>query len=335
VNILNRLVAWWRRPRFNVDAVATGGAPDPLAVMTAMVKDMLIDRRSERRSKAWRVAFFALIFITPVIFYSVVYSYAAGFRFGPKVDVVGVVHIDGEISADSAASAERINASLKTAFESQHVKAVVLSIDSPGGAPVEAERIYGAIKQLRAANPKPVVAVINNIGASAAYMVALHADRIVAARYSLVGSVGAIMQGWDFHKAMERFDVAARVYASGDLKSMLNPYTAMSAAADNKAKDLVAKMGQQFRSELDVQRKGKLKPGIDYSSGEVWGGIEAKDVGLIDELGTIDDVVKGFANAKAHDFGPSARTVPFLSTAGDWLRGVMIGALGQQEFRLR
>lgn len=335
MNILNRILSWWRRPHFNVDAVATDASPDPLTVMTAMVKDMLIDRRSERRSKAWRVAFFALIFITPVIFYSVVYSYAAGFRFGPKEDVVGVVHIDGEISADSAASAERVNASLKTAFESKHVKAVVLSIDSPGGAPVEAERINGAIKQLRAANPKPVVAVINNIGASAAYMVALHADRIVAARYSLVGSVGAIMQGWDFHKAMERFDVAARVYASGDLKSMLNPYTAMSPAADNKAKDLVSKMGKQFRAELDLARTGKLKPGIDYSSGEVWGGIEAKEVGLIDAIGTIDEVLKGFENAKAHDFGPSARTVPFIGAASSWVRDLVLDAIGAREMRLR
>ena len=333
--MFKRLLGWWNRPRYQIDAVVSGGSADPTMVLTAMVKDLLNDRRSERRSRTWRMALFALIFLGPMIFYAALYAYGAGYRFGPRTEVVGVVHIDGEISADSAASAERVNAALKSAFESKHVKAVVLTIDSPGGAPVEAERIYGAIKQLRAANPKPVVAVINNLGASAAYMVALHADRIVAARYSLVGSIGAILQGWDFHKALERVNVAARVYASGDLKGMLNPYTPMTKAADSKAQDLVTKMGQQFRGELDQQRGGKLKPGIDYSSGEVWGGVEAMEVGLIDEIGTLDDVVKSFENAKVHDFGPGTRSVPFIGAASDWLRGVVLDAVGVSGMRLR
>jgi protease IV len=144
------------------------------------------------------------------------FSFSLGWRAGPLGDVVGVVRIEGEISAGGVASANRIVPALQQAYESRNVKAVVISIDIPGGAPVEAERIYRAIDALKASEIKrPIVAVINNMGASAEYMIALHADKIYAGQYSLVGSVGAVLTGWDFSRAISRVDVAQRVYASG------------------------------------------------------------------------------------------------------------------------
>lgn len=187
----------------------------------------------------------------------------------------------------------------------------------------QAERIYTAIDSWRKSHPKPVIAVINNLGASAAYMVALHCDEIYAGKYSLVGSIGAVLSGWDFHKALERVDVGQRVYASGNLKAMLNPYLPMSPEADNKAKDLVAKMGQQFRLELETERKGKLASGVDFGSGEIWGGIEAQKLGLIDGVSTLDQVVKSrWPDLKIHGFGPgNANGLPLIGTSvGQMLR---------------
>ena len=88
-----------------------------------------------------------------------------------------------------------------------------------------------------------MVAVINNLGASAAYMVALNADRIIAAKYSFVGSIGAIMAPWQLDKAIAKVDVAQRVYASGKLKAFLNPFTPVSPEVDRKAQQLVDQMG--------------------------------------------------------------------------------------------
>jgi protease-4 len=134
--------------------------------------------------------FQALVFGLPVllgIVYFLFFLSSTGFRWGPFGDVVGVVRIEGQISSTDHASADSIVPLLEKAFANPNVKAVVLSIDSPGGAPVEAERIYTAIGSLKRKHPKPVVAVINNLGASAAFLIALHADKIVAGRYSLVG----------------------------------------------------------------------------------------------------------------------------------------------------
>lgn len=215
-----------------------------------------------------------------------------------------MVRIEGVIGSGGLASSDSVIPAVKRAFEASKINAVVLAIDSGGGSPVEAERIYRAVDAWKKETGKPVVAVIGNIGASAAYMIALHTDRIYAAQYSLIGSVGAVLQGWDFHRALDRLSVSQRVYASGNLKSMLNPFLPMSPEAEAKAKNLVQVMGMQFRDELDRLRAGKLKAGVNYSSSEVWGGLEAQRVGMVDEIGTLDDIVKAQWNAPIHDFGP-------------------------------
>jgi protease IV len=205
------------------------------------------------------------------------------------------------------------------------VKAVVISIDSPGGSPVESERIYRVIESYKQSHPKPVIAVINNIGASAAYMIALHADKIVAGNYSLVGSVGAIMAGWDLHKAIEKVEISQRVYASGTLKSMLNPFLPMTPEADRKAQELVSMMGQQFTDELVATRGPKLKAGINYGTGEVWDGVEAAKIGLVDEIGTLDDYIQRTWDRPLYDYGPRRGGLGFSAVASQWVRETLLG----------
>jgi protease IV len=301
MNWLSRLFRRTAEPQpFAVEPASAEGT-----VMHSLIADLLNDRRKQRQSSLAKALVYATMFILPVILYIGILAYGSGFRFGPGSDVVGIVRIDGQIASDSLASADRVIPALKKAFESPRVKAIVLSIDSPGGAPVESERIARMIDVYKVSNPKPVVAVINNLGASAAYMIALHADEIYAGNYSLVGSVGAVLAGWDFHKALARVDIQQRVYASGNLKAMLNPYLPMTAEADKKAQELVQQMGTRFIDEMRTQRKGKLKEGFNYTSGEVWGGPEAKQLALIDDIGTLDEVIKRKWGLETHNFGPS------------------------------
>ncbi|RTL32479.1 MAG: S49 family peptidase [Burkholderiales bacterium] len=282
------------------------------------------ERKSERR---WRMLFQALVFGMPVvlgILYFLFFLSSTGFRWGPFGDVVGIVRIEGPIGANEHASAEAIVPLLEKAFANANVKAVVLSIDSPGGAPVESERIYTAIGSLKKKHPKPVVAVINNIGASAAFMIALHADKIVAGKYSLVGSIGAIMAPWQFDRAIAKVDVSQRVYASGKLKAFLNPFTPVSPEVDSKAQRLVDQLGHAFLDEVKAKRGARLKEGIDVATGEVWPGPEAKELGLVDAVGTIDEYVAANYGVRAYDFGPSNQSLPLL---GRTLQDAMVGAM--------
>lgn len=272
------------------------------------------ERKSEHR---WRMLFQVLVFGVPVLFaiiYFLFFLNTTGFRWGPFGDSVGVVRIEGTIGSTERASADNIVPVLEKAFNNPSVKAVVLSIDSPGGAPVEAERIYTAMVSMKKRHPKPVVAIINNIGASAAFMIALHADKIVAAKYSLVGSIGAIMAPWQLDRAIAKFDISQRVYASGKLKAFLNPFTPVSPEVDAKAHQIVNTMGAFFLEEVKSRRGDRLKPGVDVASGEVWSGPEARDLGLIDEVGTLDDYVKVNWGVPSYDFGPSSQGMHFMTS---------------------
>lgn len=270
------------------------------------------ERKSEHR---WRMLFQAMVFGLPVLLglvYFLFFLSSTGFRWGPFGDVVGVVRIEGPISSTDRASADSIVPLLEKAFANPSVKAVVLSIDSPGGAPVEAERIYTAIGTLKRKHQKPVVAVINNLGASAAFLIALHADKIVAGRYSLVGSIGAIMAPWQLDRAIAKYDISQRVYASGKLKSFLNPFTPVTPEVDEKAKKLVDQLGTYFLDEVKARRGAQLKAGIDVATGEVWAGPEAKEIGLVDAVGTLDDYVANTWGVQTYDFGPSTQGLQLL-----------------------
>jgi len=271
------------------------------------------ERKSERR---WRNLFQAMFFGAPVllgVLYFLFFLSSTGFRWGPFGNVVGIVRIEGPIGSTERASAENIIPILEKAFGNPNVKGVVLHIDSPGGAPVEAERISTAINALKMKHRKEVVAVINNVGASAAYMVALNADKIVAAKYSFVGSIGAIMAPWQLDKAIAKVDVAQRVYASGKLKAFLNPFTPVSPEVDRKAQQLVDQMGGFFLAEVKARRGQALKANVDFGTGEVWPGPEAKELGLIDAVATVDDFVATHWGLKSYDYGPSSDTSPFLT----------------------
>jgi len=293
-------------------------------------------RRSERRSKMF---FQVLFFGTPVIvgvLYFLYFMNFTGFRWGPWSDVVGVVRIDGEISAQALTAAKKVIPALEKAFANPGVKAVVLSIDSPGGAPSEAEQIYTALGALKRKHPKPVVAVINNLGASAAYLIAMHADKVYAGKYSLVGSIGAIMAPWDLHRAIDKVGVSQRVYASGKLKAFLNPFKPVTREVDAKAQQMVNQMAQVFLTELRATRGKALVEGVDYGTGEIWGGFEAKELGLVDAIGTLDEVVSTMWGLKTYDFGPVPEGMGVLSSSvsGSAL-SILEGWLLHQSFEVR
>lgn len=294
------------------------------------------ERKAERR---WRMFFQGIFFAAPLIIgllYFVFFLTSTGFRLGPFTDVVGVVHIDGQIASGTNASAETIIPALERAFKNTHVKGIVISIDSPGGAPAEAERIYRAIASLKEKHNKPIIAVINNVGASAAYMIAMHADKVVAGKYSLVGSIGAIMAPWDFHRAIAKLDVSQRVYASGKFKAFMNPFTPVPPEADAKAKQLVNQMGQSFVNDLKATRGAFLKADIDYGSGEVWGGVEAKELGLVDTIGTVDEVAASTWGLKTYSFGPHQEGFgAFSASLATTLANLMERWIVQQNLQLQ
>ena len=300
------------------------------AFSNLVVHDLLKDRQAERRWKVVKRTLIVTLGLFGISYYVFIYAHASGMRLSTNsAQTIGVVRVNGNIMQTSLASSEKIVPALQAAFSDPNVKAVVLAIDSPGGAPLEAERINFMIEALKKKHNKPVYAAIQNVGASAAYMIAMNTDRIYAGRYSLVGSIGAVMSSWDVHKALNKFDIHQDVYASGQLKSMLNPFTAPTDAAKKKAQELVNKAGFMFVEEVKVKRGSKLLKNVEYGTGEIWDGDQALKLGLIDELGTIEMIAEK-NNAQIQEFGPGARTLtPFAFSLSEALTESIAKAITQ------
>ncbi len=210
-----------------------------------------------------------------------------------------VVEIKGEISAGADASAEFINAALKAAFEDAGSKAVVLLINSPGGSPVQAGMMNDEIHRLKAKHKKPVYAVIEETCASAAYYIAVSADKIFVDKASIVGSIGVLMDGFGFTGLMDKIGIERRLLTTGENKGFMDPFSAQSEKQRAFAQTMLNQIHQQFISVVKAGRGPRLKETPEMFSGLFWTGEQAIELGLADQLGTLEYVAREVVKAEA------------------------------------
>jgi protease IV len=208
------------------------------------------------------------------------------------------VEVRGEIAPDTEASAERIVAGLKAAFEDKSAQAVVLRINSPGGSPVQAGIVNDEIKRLKAKHNKKVYAVVEEICASGAYYIAVAADEVYVDKASLVGSIGVLMDGFGFTGTMEKLGVERRLLTAGENKGMLDPFSPQNEKQTAYAKAMIDQIHQQFIAVVKDGRGARLKANADTFSGLFWNGEEAIKLGLVDKVGNLDFVAREVVKAE-------------------------------------
>lgn len=280
-------------------ATSQGDAGSPKAWERATLEKLafaaLNEQRAARRWKtgvrlAWLAFFVVLVWIgfsraTPTAVKSTTHT--------------AVVEIKGEIAHGADASAEFIIAAMKSAFEDDGAKAVVLLINSPGGSPVQAGIVADEIKRMRAKHNKPVYAVVEETCASAAYYIAAATDQIFVDKASLVGSIGVLMDGFGFTGVMEKVGVERRLITSGENKGFLDPFSPITDAQRAHAQQMLDQIHAQFINVVKSGRGDRLKqqtPGL--FSGLFWTGQQAVDIGLADQLGSVDFVAREIVKAE-------------------------------------
>ena len=209
-----------------------------------------------------------------------------------------VVEIKGEIASGSDASAELINAALRSALEDVGSQAVVLLINSPGGSPVQAGMINDEIHRLKALHNKPVYAVVEETCASAAYYIAAAADNIYVDKASLVGSIGVLMDGFGFTGLMDKLGVERRLLTAGENKGFLDPFSPQSEVQRAYAQSMLSEIHNQFIAVVRKGRGDRLKETPEMFSGLVWSGEKAVALGLADGLGSLDQVARDVVKAE-------------------------------------
>lgn len=232
-------------------------------------------RRLTRRVVVWR-SVAALAAALAVVAFAGFAGFGGGLSVGgariAKLDIVGVIVSD----------ADRRDA-LKAAAEDDDVKALIISIDSPGGTFVGSDDLHRQIRAVAA--EKPVVAIINDVAASGGFMAAIAADRVYARRGSITASVGVIFQAPRVHRLMESVGVDMDIWRSGELKARPSPFEPTPEGARRQAQEMVDQLFDMFL-KMAVDRRGLTDAAAAViSDGRVVTGERALELGLIDALG--------------------------------------------------
>ncbi|MDK1488740.1 S49 family peptidase [Sinorhizobium sp. 7-81] len=188
---------------------------------------------------------------------------------------------------------------LEKAFSLKDAPAVAISINSPGGSPVQSRLIYQRIRDLAEEKKKRVLIFVEDVAASGGYMIALAGDEIIADPTSIVGSIGVVSGGFGFPELLKKIGVERRVYTAGENKVVLDPFQPEKERDVEFLKSLQIEIHDTFIQMVKTRRGTLLADHPDIFSGLFWTGRRGQELGLVDALGDMRGEVKRRYGAKA------------------------------------
>ena len=213
---------------------------------------------------------------------------------------VAVIRIEGPIMAGEAtdslfgenvASTGTIMAELRAAPKDKSVKAVLLRINSPGGSVTAAEEIGREIKRLKAETGKPVITSMGDTAASAGYWLAACSDKIYANSSTLTGSIGVYIPYMNTEDLYKKIGISGTKIKSGEYKDILSNERPMTPAERELLQNMVNEMYEQFVGVVSEGRKMPVDKVKSLADGRVYTGKQAKELGLVDEIGNYYDAL--------------------------------------------
>jgi protease-4 len=240
---------------------------------------------SRRHPYLFFILIFSSIIAVSTIVLSLLFALAtrdSDFEFGEKV---GIIEITGIIS-----DAKNITHNLKLFREDSSVKAIVIRIDSPGGAVGPSQEIFREIR--KTSSSKKVVASMGTIAASGGYYVAAGADGIVANPGTITGSIGVIMGFTNYQELLQKIGLVPIVIKSGEYKDIGSPVRKMKAEEQKILQDFAKKIHRQFIMDIVEGRKIEQAKVETIADGRIFTGEESKELGLVDRLGNLEDAIE-------------------------------------------
>jgi len=210
---------------------------------------------------------------------------------------IPVVRLHGTIMAGGSQFKQTLNIAtvapmLEKAFAKKDAPVVAISINSPGGSPVQSRLIYQRIRALAEEKDKKVLIFVEDVAASGGYMIALAGDEIFADPTSIVGSIGVVSGGFGFPEMLKKIGVERRVYTAGENKVILDPFQPEKEGDIEYLKTLQLEIHKVFIDMVKSRRGSRLGEDSTIFSGLFWTGTRGLELGLIDGLGEMRDVIK-------------------------------------------
>lgn len=218
-------------------------------------------------------------------------------RFRKEGTTIPVIRLHGAIMSGGSQFRPALNlanvaSQLEKAFSYKNAPAVALMINSPGGSPVQSRMIYDRIRALAEEKDKRVLVFVEDVAASGGYMIALAGDEIIADATSIVGSIGVVSGGFGFPELLRKIGVERRVYTSGENKVILDPFQPEKEGDIEYLKSLQVEIHKIFIDMVKSRRASKLADDPTLFSGLFWTGQRGLELGLVDSLGNLRQVVK-------------------------------------------
>ncbi len=236
-------------------------------------------------------------------------------------DGVGVLQIDGAIDDSRDVLME-----LKRLKEMPWVKAIVVRIDSPGGAVAPTQEIFEEIQRLK--KQKPIIASMGSMATSGGYYIAAACDKIVANPGTLTGSIGVIMQLMNVEELMKKVGVKGIDVKSGVNKDLGSPFQAISPEGREILQNLVDNVYGQFVAAVAKSRGMSEAQVRKLADGRVYSGAQAKELGLVDQFGTLEDAIELAARRAGL---PSEPAVYYTQPEQEhWWERIFTGVLGHR-----
>ncbi|MBI3399291.1 MAG: signal peptide peptidase SppA [Deltaproteobacteria bacterium] len=221
------------------------------------------------------------------LFFFALFLFFAAFLGGdglPFGDKVAVVEIEGIITESNS-----INKQIKQYGERDDIKAIVVRIDSPGGGVGPSQEVYRELKKISA--KKKVVASMGSVAASGGYYIAAAANKIVANPGTITGSIGVIMEFANAEELLQKIGFKGYVIKSGKYKDIGSPLRGMKEDEKRLIHGVIDDVHKQFVSIVAENRKLKIDVVKKFADGRIFSGAQAKNIGLVDELGNFQDAI--------------------------------------------
>ena len=210
----------------------------------------------------------------------------------PHVRLTGVIGSAGRFKQGMDLAGQR--AILKKAFSIKKISHVAISINSPGGSPVQSHLIYSYIKQLAKEKKVKVIIFAEDVAASGGYLISCAGDEIYANSSSIIGSIGVISASFGFKDLIKKIGVERRVHTAGKNKSTLDPFVDAKEEDIKRLKSIQLELHADFIKVVETSRGSKLKDPEKNNifTGEFWTGSAALKIGLVDGIGNADQILK-------------------------------------------
>lgn len=229
---------------------------------------------------------FTLIFlsIVPGLIINITKQYAQIIK--PKTQV-GLIELNGVLTDSGPISSQ-----LTKFFKDSNIKTIVLKIDCAGSAAGTGYALYHEISILKEIFHKPVIALVENVCASGGYWIACAADHIIAPPTALIGSIGVTFQYlFEFPKLLEQYNITYHSIVAGNYKATGDPFKAMTADEQNLLQAVINDSYEQFTQSVAHARQLPIDTIDTWANGKIFTGHQAKELGLIDQLGSLQDAI--------------------------------------------